>query len=104
MSRQSSQSGWTMSPQGVSMAASLVAIVVAVAKPIGYVSDLRVAVERLAEATARIDSAARHQEERLRSVERREAGFAELGDVLRALRDEGRAGKRPTCPGVESSR
>ena len=99
MSRQSSQGGgWTVSAQSVSMAASIVAIVVAVAKPIGYVSDLRVAVERLVEATARIDSATQRQEERLRAVERREAGLTEL---LTGLRDAGGdAGnlKGPGCP------
>lgn len=105
MSRQSSQAGgWTVSAQSVSMAASIVAIVVAVAKPIGYVSDLRVAVERLAEVTARIDSATQRQEERLRGVERREAGVAELLEGVRASREERPVRKGPGCPGAESSR
>ena len=105
MSRQSSQvGGWTVSAQSVSMAASLVAIIVAVAKPIGYVSDLRVAVERIAEATARIDSAAQRQEERLRGVERREAGFSELLEAVRSAREEGLRGTENACPGVGSSR
>ena len=105
MSRQSSQvGGWTVSAQSVSMAASIVAIVVAVAKPIGYVSDLRVAVERLVEATARIDSATQRQEERLRAVERREAGLSELLEGLRVTGEERRIEKRPGCPGVGSPR
>ena len=105
MSRQSSQAGgWTVSAQSVSMAASIVAIIVAVAKPIGYVSDLRVAVERLVEATARIDSATQRQEERLRAVERRDAGVAELLEGVRASREERPVGKGPGCPGAESSR
>lgn len=105
MSRQSSQvGGWTVSAQSVSMVASIVAIVVAVAKPIGYVSDLRVAVERLVEATARIDTATQRQEERLRAVERREAGLSELLEGMREAREERSVRKGPGCSAVESSR
>ena len=99
MSRQSNQSnqspGWTISAQSVSMAASLVAIVLAAVKPISYVSDLRVAVERLAEATARMDSAAQRQDERLRAIEARELRLAALAET---------PAERRRCPGAASTR
>ena len=105
MSRQSSQAGgWTISAQGVSMLASLVAIVVAVAKPIEYVSDLRVAVERLAEATARIDSAVQRQEARVRAIERQETGLSELLEAARAARDAEQQHLRAACPGKGATR
>ena len=86
------------------MVASLVAIVVAVAKPIEYVSDLRVAVERLAEATARIDSAVQRQETRVRAIERQEAGLSELLEAARETREAGQHHQGGACPGTGSSR
>lgn len=104
MSSQSSQvRGWTISAQSVSMAASIVAIVVAASRPIAYVADLRVAIERLAEATARMDSAAQRQETRLQAVERRDAVLAELL-AAGASRGEFVPRRGRGCPGGESRR
>ena len=108
MSRQSGQSrspGWIITAQSVSMAASLVAIAVVLLKPISYVADLRIAVDRLAETTARIDTATRLQDDRTRQLEARVNRLLELGGA--ALSVDGsppRGPAQPSCPGAESSR
>ena len=108
MSRQSGQSrspGWIITAQGVSMVASLIAIAVVLLKPISYVADLRVAVDRLVETTARIDTATRRQDDRTRELEARVDRFVEL--VTASTSPESTLSRRPVqrgCPGAASSR